>query len=442
MSQNKKQNKTKLSNNYEKDNFNWNDLDDTVKNKLITKAAENRIATLYKFGSTFEGGDGIKALKFRNEMVSYVDKLNQKLQRFVDIGQALDNIRLAFIGDAAQTVKRAEPKAASTLSEFLSWFDKTFDLSSLRKSLFDELKNWNIPPDTPDLMIVEKYLDKIELFDATEPVSTADVIRNTKLTDAIRVSAILNAIENSNEKLWEPIRLKILQQKRTPHDLTELKSTIKDAHDGLASLEATAKLKHQDPTVISSVNAISLNDYPDLQQANKQYQFKTTRMFKNSNVKDLENRYDNKTNNYNNNNGKYKNNNNSNSRFRIPMKNNNNKKIMNVTPIYLSGYCNMPNCKQWGHFASDCKRIHSGKLRELAQLYASWRPQHLPEIKRVRNINVTHNENDEIPLPSNDVPVESQDTNPTQDTNVENDTEQNNADQFASSPFNNESFFN
>ena len=443
LSQNKNNN-LNTSNNYEKDNFNWNDLDAAVKNKLIAKAAENRITTLYKFGSTFEGGDGLTALKFRNEIVSYVEKLNSKLQRFVDIGQALDNIRLSFVGEAAQKVKRAEPKAATTLKEFLSWFDKTFDLSALRSSLFDELKDWVMPEGTPNLMIVEKYTDKIELFNATDAVSTADVISKTKLTDAIKVSAVLNAIESSNEKLWEPIRLKILQQKRTPVDLNELKDTIKDAHEGIASLEATTKAKHQDPTVISStVNALALNQYPELQKANKQYQFRTNRIFKNPevNINDLEKQYDNNRAINNNRNNRFRNNSGTNSKFRIPMKNNNNnKRQFNVTPIYLSGYCNMPNCKQWGHFASDCKRIHSGKLRELARLYASWRPQHLPEIKAQRNINITQQNENTFPMPSNNVQELTQDTNSPQDTN--NDNESEDGEENENTPFNNDTFFN
>ena len=432
------------SNNRETDNFKWNDLDAAIKNKLITKAAENRINTLYKFGSTFQGGDGITALKFRNEIVSYVNKLNDKLQNFVDIGQALDNIRLSFTGEAAQTIKRSEPQAAKSLNEFLKWFDKTFDLSALRKNLFDELKDWVIPVDTPNLMIVEKYTDKLELFNATDAVSTADVIRNTKLSDAMKVSAVLNAIELANKELWEPIRLKILQQKKSPDNLDALKITIKDAHEGLASLAASTKVKDKDPTVVSStVNAISMNEYPELQQANKRFQFKASRMFKNPNInpKDLEKRNGNyRFNNNNNNNINYNNNDRNgknNQRFRIPMKNNNNKRTF--SPIYLSGYCNMPNCRQWGHYASDCKRIHSGKLNELAKLFASWRPSNLPEFKTFRNVNVT--QENEFTFPSNEVPIDTQDTNQEQEEEQDIDVNENISESIPQTPFNNESFF-
>ena len=132
-----------------------------------------------------------------------------------------------------------------------------------------------MPQDTSNLTIVETYQTEVELFDATIAVTTQDVLRNTVLSEASQITAILNAIKISKPELWEPIKIKTITTAKAPQTLVELKAVIKHAHDAIATLNATSKSDNKDPTLIGNVNAISMNKYPDLQNENRKYQFRT-----------------------------------------------------------------------------------------------------------------------------------------------------------------------
>ena len=422
------------------DTFQFNGLNKNLQDKLRLKAAENRMNSLYKFKGEFKGETGIIALKFRIQIMSYVTKLQMRLQALMDVGQALDNIRDAFKDKAAVQVSKMEPQTAATIIQFLVWFDKTYDLSSLRQELFDKLKNWVMPRSTPNLTIVETYQAEVELFDAAVAVTTQDVLRNTVLSEAEKITAVLNAIKVSKPKLWEPIRIKTITTAKAPQTLIELKAIIKHAHDANATLDATSKSEYKDPTSIGNVNAISMNNYPDLQNENRKYNFQRTN---NSNSNNNNNRYNNNNTRFRPNTGSFRNSQNRQNRNNRninynklglgPVKQN---KSRFEAPIYLAGYCNIPNCREWGHYASDCERIHQGKFIDLNRLYMSWRKPGAPPTQLSRKINITQTQDEQndkdaqFELPSNEIEntTESKD-----DINTDNNG--------LLSPFNNEDIY-
>ena len=422
------------------DTFQFNGLNQALQDKLKLKAAENRMTSLYKFKGEFNGDPGIVALKFRIRIMNYVTKLQMRLQSLLDMGQALDNIRDAFKGKAAVQVSKMEPQAAATIIQFLVWFDKTYDLSALRKELFDKLKDWVMPKDTPDLTIVETYQTEVELFDATVAVTTQDVLRNTTLSEACKITAVLNAIKVSKPELWEPIKLKTLTTAKAPQTMNELKAIIKHAHDANATLNATSKMDTVDPTSIGNVNAISMNDYQDLQNENRKYQFRSNNNNSNGNR-------------YNNNNSRFKPHTNNNNNYRNTQQRSNrnvNKSKINYNrpglgpvknrskfeaPVYLAAYCNIPSCREWGHYASDCERIHKGKFMDLNRLYMSWRRPGAPPTATSRRVNVT-TVADETDDASDQFPTNDIENEPVKIQSIEEDN------QDVMSPFNGDEVYN
>ena len=304
-------------------------------------------------------------------MYDYFLTLNVKLGSYFDEQLALQNIKAAFIGSGKLHIKRDEAKKAMNFYNFMIWFDKTYDLTGLRKSLYKQLLNWVIDESTAELSIVELYQTKVDLFDATEQVSTQDVVNCTKLDEAAKIDAILNAIKNDRKELWKAIEILLYTKGKKPDTMDKLKSTIKHAHDAILSINIGNKNKIKDPTITSNhtVNAINMRQFPALVQfdKNKNKYNQTNTSYNENTIK----------NNFN------KNTNLSNGKQR--------KKIFkhkfNI-PRYLIGYCNA--CRKWGHYASDCKRIHSNTHNKLMEYYISLRPKDKTATKPIVNqINIT-----------------------------------------------------
>ena len=103
-------------------------------------------------------------------------------------------------------------------------------------------------------------------------------------------------------------------------------------------------------------------------------------------------------------------------------------------PIYLA---NMPTCREWGHYASDCDRIHQGRFLELNRLYISWRKPGAPPTQLSRKLNLAHtqdndNENESsFQFPSNDVSQKDEQETKSQEQDVD-----------IMSPFNEENVYN
>ena len=357
-------------------------MSDDEQQRLMIKLAEQKLKNSYQFNETFDGTGGEIALKFRREMNDYYHSIKTKLGSFFDEQMALQNIQAAFCNVGKQHIKRDEARKAKNFYEFMIWFDKTYDLTGLRKSLYKQLCNWTIDQDTAVLSIVEIYQTRVDLFDATENVSTDDVVNSTKLDTSTKINSILNAIKKEREDLWDVLKILIYTKGNKPNTMDDLKTIIKHAHDAQMSITSNNNNKSKkDPTIVdNTVNAINMRQFPALAKPQKQYQ--------NYNF------YKPKTNDNNN----YKNNQNSNSNYNAN-NNSNKKKIFRHKfdiPGYLNNYCN--SCKKWGHFASDCKRIHSNKHIKLVDYYMSLRPNGKPANKPiVNNINVTQmiDDNDE-----------------------------------------------
>ena len=324
--------------------------------KLNMKMAEQHLKNAYQFDEIFNGETGVRALRFRSEMVDYMEYVHKQVGLYFDERYAVRNIKSAFKGEAKEHIRREQAKRAKNFASLLEWFDKTYDLSVLRKQLYDELINWKMPNGTAPLTIVEIYKTKVDLFNETTEVSTKDVISNTKLTTSDMITAIYEALKISYPKIYDSIDQKVRLLGQSPSNLTELKLSIKIAYNGITSMNAHTRTPAPDPTIIenNTINAIKMNNFPQLQSANDQYRFKNKQ---NNNTYSRSNQFNkNKTKNLTNNNNKNK----FVHKFQIP--------------LYLNNYCR--RCKKWGHYASDCWRIHNvDKYKHLVDSYIKLRPK-------------------------------------------------------------------
>ena len=406
------------------------------KSVVDNRKKRDEINEIYEFNIKFDGTPGEPALEFRDAVVNH--------DRFVftHIPKEYSELRIVIrvlknlTGDAAlQYNKRSGPKF-SKLDEFLIWFDKTFKLHTLRQELFQQLRDWTIDSDTPDLSIITKYRQKLQLFYQTNAVSTQDVIDSTPLTDVLQVASINRAIEKSKPELYDFIDnyMKDFNRAAAPMNIDILEAVIERGVKYLQTKRINSNRNILDPTKLGSVNAVSLAQFPNL---NNTYNNSYNNNYNNNSNNNSNNNYNNynKYNNQSNWNGNLENNNDK-------FDNNNDNNVNNYNPSWYrnnrsntrgrgrgrgsryrgrgrgrgrgrrggyrsrgryrnnSSYSNKPNyndgyctkCRFWGHYRNQCNWIHTKRMATIMKQFSDRVPDGLPK-ELPSSVNMTHQTN-------------------------------------------------
>ena len=420
------------TNNFNTNNFDVNNfLSNCNSNRIIKRDEINEI---YEFTFKYDGSPGEAALEYRNAVINHNNFVRTNLPNdYSEVRVVMRVLKNLTDNAALQYNKRTGPRF-SRLHQFLNWFDNTFKLQTLRQDIYNQLVNWSIDPSTPDLAIVTKFRQKVNLFNQTTDVSTQDVIKATPLTDAIQVSALNRAIQRHNVDLFDFIDnyMKDFDRAAAPINIDILDDVIDRGIKYLQTKRLNSNKMVSDPTNLGSVNAISRSEFP---------------YFTNSNYNINRNSNLNYNSNYIGNNYSSSNSNNSNNQFGFNVNNNNNYNS-NINdfnnrsrgrgrgysnrsrgrgsrgrgsnrgyrgrnrgrgrgrryrgrgrgrgynrPTQNCGYCSV--CGDWGHLGKQCSWIHMRQNSHLIAEYAKTLPAGFPK-KLPQDVNVTQQDNSDI----------------------------------------------
>ena len=406
---------------------------------------KDEINEAYEFDSTYDGTIGKEALIFREAMHNYHDDARIELGSDFNERKLIRKIHKALLGDAKD--KLAADNAARrdhSFSNFIKWFDKSFQLKTLRQDIYDELKSWEIKPDDPNLKIVDNYIKVLKLLKQTESISSHDVINATQLSVGDQVTTLTQAIQRAKPKLYSFIDGFIMDYKyaRGPKDLTELKTVIERGVQALASSKihsnASNSNKTKNKSDLQMVNAINLDQFPQFSNVPNNSDANNNKY--NSNNNNINNQYGPQRGRYRGTNrgsshiqytsqrGGYQGTNRGNynqfSNFRNGYRGKNSrggyrgrgrgrgsyrgrysrggyrgrggnqyrgksKSSPSYPPMYIPGYCKNTNCGKWGHRIVDCPTIHQPECKSLLESYMSFHPKDKPSVKLPGMINTT-----------------------------------------------------
>ena len=391
-----------------------NGLSNDQQNKLKYEITKRKIEKAYIFKETYNGEGGEAALRFRRAIIAFDTRVQNRLGDLYCEEEVLDIIRNAMTGSAKEAVSQDGPQMIEELYDFLDWYDKTFKLTGLRKKLFDQLTNWTINNTDDNLGIVEKYRNKVRLFELTQPFETDEVLAITYLPSKLMVSSIIKSLQIVKSDLHSELENWIRSHRRTPDDLIELEDVISEAHDTILRLGTIRVKKPKNPVSQPIVNAINNTDTLAEFKSNNQLFSSINSQntsFSNNNSQNDKSYNQNQSNQYNNYNGRDRSYNSrgrgksfrGNRNYRGRGRGNSNRgrnsnsnyngfntsgtrQYNNGIPRFLPDYCN--KCSKFGHFARDCKFLHE-KMPHLLQTYMNL-VRNGPKIKNKSQVNNTH----------------------------------------------------
>ena len=108
---------------------------------LTTHLARDKITKAYTFRATYDGTLGEPALTFRNSITVWVDTLKLRLGNRYDEERVMPLLIEALIDGAEEHLGDIELLRATTVAQYLKWFDETFNLRNLRLQLYNTLKD-------------------------------------------------------------------------------------------------------------------------------------------------------------------------------------------------------------------------------------------------------------------------------------------------------------
>ena len=167
-----------------------------------------------------------------------------------------------------------------------------YSIVSILYAIFDHDDN---------LGIVQKYKNKLRLFNLTYALSTNEVRAITFLSPKLMVASICKSIQITKTKLHNEIVFWIRSHHRSPKNLDELQSVIIHANENIKVIRTVSIKTSKNPVVEHSVNAINVNS--DLAEFKSNNVLKLPNYNTNNNTSNKNdynnNKYNNYTNNYN-----------------------------------------------------------------------------------------------------------------------------------------------
>lgn len=233
----------------------------THTDKLST-AETDYLKEAMKFRHSFNGKwrkDELTPLLFRNKCVNWYNHC-RSIKGFIP-RHAVLRLKNALTENAQELLNRTRDEDIITINQFLKWFDETFDVTSLRSVLHKQIKNWQIPPTTPALKIVDEFEAKLRLFDQSGVLAT-DMLRNhTEFTDEQLVHKITRALKVYNQEYWDEFTRQTSNVNDMPSNLNQLKELLRTVHVVVKS----RKVLESDPelSVNSGSSSSSFNQRTD-----------------------------------------------------------------------------------------------------------------------------------------------------------------------------------
>ena len=227
-----------------------------------------------KFRTTFPGkwnkGE-LTPLLFRNKVINWYNQV-QRVKGFIP-EHALLVLKNSLTEEAESQLHSIRTEDIKNIKQFFQWFDETFDVTSLRSVLYNELNHWEIDKKTPTIKIVETYEARLKLFDQSGFLATATLKEHTEFTDEQLVHKITRALKQYNKEVYEEFTRQMRSTKDLPRDLNQLKQVLHNIDEIITS----RKILFEDPettqheqfsynkrdtiTNVGSINNIQYSDY-------------------------------------------------------------------------------------------------------------------------------------------------------------------------------------
>lgn len=242
-----------------------------VRVNIATARVNKNIDAAMKFPYTFSAeGDKIAnaALDFRKRILVW--HAYGKDMCGWDERRAVNILKSSLTGNAAKYTSDPECQQADTVVKFVLWFDKRLQIGTVRKTVFDDIINSKPIAGTPITQYVPEFRLKNGLLEQTQTLVDPGIIQNTQLSIPQQIRIVVGWLsKNWRSKYDEQTRM----TNRIPHTLDELHlRLVKMSNvEKLVDCSQNSDLKSfnfNDPTKIGNVNAISMNDFPDLKKYN------------------------------------------------------------------------------------------------------------------------------------------------------------------------------
>ena len=382
--------------------------------KLSTSDIEYLKAAM-KFKPKFDGklrkeGD-LKPLIHRNKMVSWYNRVCT-IKGFNE-HHAVLVLTDSLTDRAEETFYKNNNNIGNDIIEFLSWFDKTYNMINLRTSTYEIIDKWFIKKTTPRIKIIDEFKYFLSLYDQSGDMATQTLKEFTAFTEEQLVNKITCQLQAYDSLLWDEFSTQTSFNCGLPKNLDELQDVLIDCDKMLREREIMRtgnynvnsrnnnnnkydKYDNDNITDIGSVNITRFNNNYNNYRGGRNTRgsrnnYNNNRGYYNNRG----NRYYNNNNNYrgnnNNNRGRggynnrgyrgnnyrgngyrnnnnYRGNNNNNYRGRYNNNNNNYNNFNNrgnsfmpsgnpafFRPIqYATLRCRNPKCNKWGHRAYYC----------------------------------------------------------------------------------------
>ena len=413
----------------------------------------DEITEAYEFDASYDGTIGKEALIFREAMFNFFDDARIELNDFNE-KKLVRKIHKSLTGDARlKLITNNDIRRSGEFIKFIKWFDKSFQIKSLRQDIYDELIAWQIKSSDPSLKIVDKFENVLDLLDATNDIASPDVVRATLLPVGKQVSIITKAIQKPKPKLFAYTDGFIMRNAQAPRGLSELRYVIERGVAAIASSNIHSNSSNKSDGNMEQqerfVNNISIDQFP-------QFQNNESRNYNSNNHNNNNNYNNNNNNNYgrsrghgynrgyrgNNYRGNYRGNKrgsyrggyNNNSRggnrgryrggrsrgYRGGYRGGNGRYrsgyragyrsgyrggrgrggqgggrygYADSAPVYSPGYCYNPNCGKWGHRSYECDKIHRPEYHQLLNAYMDLHPKDQTKVYNDNMVNVTQTDN-------------------------------------------------
>ena len=139
---------------------------------------------------------------------------------------AVEVLKDSFTGIKAKLkMNNDEGQNIQSFQQFFKWFDVAWNIGKLRKKIFNECKNYEIPESDTLKTIVQTYKDKYKLLEQTTQYLNETVKLNTTLTETQQITAIRNAL---NDEQLSQYNLYIDIKTSTPQTMQELQTRLQN----------------------------------------------------------------------------------------------------------------------------------------------------------------------------------------------------------------------